>query len=189
MGRERKFTEKELYQATKINLLEYDYAGFTFGKLAQRLNVSRATIYKYYENKEELITDYMIDEMNHFLDNLQKINQYNTFESQFDYLLNSIFKDQDIQKLIKIAFHIPLANEKIKQNINRLHQQHQTMYSILQDFIQLGKANRHLKNNLPDQLILGFIFQTIAIPNHTGIPYQEWVDSIKEILRHGLFMK
>ena len=43
-----------------------------------------------------------------------------------------------------------------------------------------------LKPHLADGLILGFIFQTVSIPNHFGIPQQEWISSIKEVLRDGL---
>ena len=37
---------------------------------------------------------------------------------------------------------------------------------IYKTFINLGKKDGKLKEDLPDGLILGFIFQTIAIPNH-----------------------
>lgn len=57
MARERKFTRDDLYETTKYMLLENGYEGFTFSKLAEKLNVSRGAIYKYFNNKDELITD------------------------------------------------------------------------------------------------------------------------------------
>ena len=44
-----------------------------------------------------------------------------------------------------------------------------------------------IKSHLSDAIILGMIFQTIAIPNHFGIPKDEWIASIREILSEGMF--
>ena len=61
------------------------------------------------------------------------------------------------------------------------------MYRLLADVIRLGKEEKKLKEHLPDSVILGFIFQVIAIPNYFGVPKPQWVASIKEILMHGMF--
>lgn len=60
------------------------------------------------------------------------------------------------------------------------------MYQHLQGFISLGRQELKLKESLPDPLILGFIFQTIMIPNHFGISHSKWISSIKEMIRHGM---
>lgn len=188
MARERKFSLDELYATTKELLLLHGYEGFTFSILAERLAVSRGTLYKYYENKEELITDYMLDEMNKFLVKLQKFNQHNSFESQFNELIELIFEHREIHHIIIIALQIPAnISKKVKLNKAKLDAYHLDMYKHLQGFIQLGREEQKLKPHIPDGLILGFIFQTIAIPNHFGIPYAEWVDSVKEIISHGMF--
>jgi len=82
MARESKFTKSELYQATNRLLLQYGYAGFHFGLLAEQLNVSRAALYKYFNNKDELITEYMAYEMEQFMQDLEKVNKYHSFEEQ-----------------------------------------------------------------------------------------------------------
>lgn len=188
MARERKFSTEELFQAAKQLLLDHGYEGFTFALLAERLNVARATLYKYYENKDELITDYMIDEMNHFLIDLKNIHQHDNFRAQFDFLLTIIFKHDAIHKIIGMVTQIPRhTNERVKANREQLDQLHLNMYTELKAFIQLGRAEKVLKPHLNEAIILGMIFQTIAIPNHFGIPKIEWVQSIKEILSNGMF--
>ena len=72
MARERKFSTDDLFQASKQLLLQHGYEGFTFSLLADQFDVCRA-LYKYYENKEELITDFMIYEMGKFLFELKEI--------------------------------------------------------------------------------------------------------------------
>ncbi|MBB6446991.1 AcrR family transcriptional regulator [Bacillus benzoevorans] len=188
MPRERKFSLKELFKATKELLLINGYEGFTFSLLAERLHVSRGTIYKYYENKDELISDYMINDMHLFLNDLKAIEQYREFSEQFDFLLNTILERKEINQMILIFAQIPNhTTEKAKRNQEVLFQLHQDMYRYLQSFIELGKKEEKLKSHLPDGLILGFIFQSVAIPNHFGITHAEWVQSIKEMIKDGMF--
>ena len=189
MVRARKFSKKELYQTTKEILLDHGYDGFTFSKVAKRLDVSRGTIYKYFEKKEELITEYMVYEMEQFIIKLEKVDRIQLFQDQFHYLIDIIFEDSDIHQIRGIAFHIPTVTEGVRKNKEKLEKLHQHMYKYLQQFVKLGRKEKILKQNLPDSLIIGFIFQTIDIPNHFRVPEQEWAASIKEIISHGMFIE
>ncbi|MBU8918036.1 TetR/AcrR family transcriptional regulator [Neobacillus sp. 114] len=188
MARERKFSTEELFQYTKQLLLEHGYEGFTFSLLAERLEISRGAIYKYFENKEELITDFMLFEMKYFLAELKEIAELNDFDRQFEFLFELIFRNREIHQLIEIGRQIPSSlNEKVRNNTQNLEKMHLEMYSYMQNFVTLGKGENKLKPHIPDVLVLGIIFQTIAIPNHFGIPQDLWVQSIKEIISHGMF--
>ncbi|MGG3467365.1 TetR/AcrR family transcriptional regulator [Neobacillus pocheonensis] len=190
MARERKFSLDDLLQATKQLLLNHGYEGFTFSLMADSLDVSRGALYKYYENKEELITEYMLYEMDHFLGKLKEIEGQIGFEAQFDFLLDLIFSSSDIQKMIKIGQQVPVnINIKVKENKEQLDKLHLNMYQCLQNFLKLGKEEKKLNPNIPEPLILGYIFQSVAIPNHFDIPHSVWVDSIKEMIRNGMFIK
>jgi AcrR family transcriptional regulator len=179
MARERKFSTDELFQATKALLLSHGYEGFTFSLLADSLNVSRGALYKYYENKDELITNYIFYEMDQYLLRLKQINLYQGFEAQLQFLLDLMFSYSNIQKLIKIGQQVPGHQDKFKTI-------HTDMYRFLQDFVELGKKEGKLKCHLPNNLILGYIFQSVAIPNHSEIPYSLWVSSLKEMICHGI---
>ena len=186
MARERKFNTVELFHEAKHLLLLHGYDGFTFSLLADRMEVSRAALYKYYENKEELITDFMIYEMEEFLHELKEIEKLEGFEKQFDFLMDLIFKKTEIQHLIKAAVHV-LARLERSVNKERLEKLPLEMYTYLNSFILNGKEEGKLKSHIPDSLVVGFILQTVAIPNHFGIPHQEWLKSIKEIIGQGMF--
>ncbi|WP_068676361.1 TetR/AcrR family transcriptional regulator [Oceanobacillus sp. Castelsardo] len=190
MARKRKFTMIDLYQVTKETLVDTGYNGFTFSILAEKLDISRGSIYKYFDNKEELVTEYMVYEMNQFLTELQNINTYHSFEEQFDFLLYIIFKDSSIQKIIGMRAQIQSeGNKKVQANLDKLKELHLSMYSLLADFIQSGKENNIIKPSLQNGAILGFIFQSVAIPNHFNVPKEEWTSSIKEIIQYGTFNK
>lgn len=189
MARERKFSTEELFQYTKQLVLEHGYEGFTFSLLAERMEISRGAIYKYFENKEELITDYMLFEMKHFLAELKEIAELDDFDRQFEFLFELIFRNSEIHQLIEIGRQIPSSlNEKVLNNTQELEKMHLEMYSYMQNFVTLGKAENKLKPHIPDALVLGIIFQSIAIPNHFGIQQDVWVQSIKEIISHGMFI-
>ncbi|MEH7235169.1 TetR/AcrR family transcriptional regulator [Bacillus sp. JJ1562] len=189
MARERKFTTEELYQTTEELLLVYHYEGFQFSLVADQLQVSRGTIYKYFENKEELITEYMLFKMEQFLHELKEINSIEGFHAKFDFLLNIMFKNPELHQLIEIGKRVPThINSKVKENLEKLESYHLKMYQYMNGFIQAGKNENKLNTNVPEPLILGYIFQSIAIPNHFGIPHDVWVGSIKEIICHGIFI-
>lgn len=187
MARERKFNTVELFQEAKHLLLQHGYDGFTFSLLADRMEISRAALYKYYDNKEELITDFMIYEMEEFLHDLREIQNLEGFEQQFDFLIDLIFKKTELHELIKVAQHVMARMDADFTNKEKLGKLPLDMYKFLQSFILLGKQEGKLKSHIPDGLIIGFILQTVAIPNHFGIPKSDWISSIKEIISQGMF--
>ena len=190
MARERKFSTDDLFQAAEQMLLTHGYEGFSFSLLAEQLEISRGAIYKYYENKEELITDYMLYEMEHFLTELKEIELVDGFDGQFNFLIHIIFKNSAIPHMIELGRRIPInGNKKVQENMQKLEKLRLKMYDHLQGFISLGRQELKLRETLPDPLILGFIFQTIMIPNHFGIPKSQWISSIKEMICHGMLQK
>lgn len=190
MARESKFTKRDLYKFTHQLLLQHGYAGFHFGLLAEKLNITRAALYKYFNNKDELITEYMAFEMERFLKDLEKIGEYPRFEDQLDFLLKVILKYSSIHQILSLAFQIPKSKHaKVNQTLQQLEHQHEKMYALLNGFIQLGKKEKILKPELPDHLLLGFIFNTVNIPNRSQLPEEAWTNLIKEFLCYGMFRK
>lgn len=189
MARERKFSMELLFRHTKELLLLHGYDAFNISMLADQLNVVRGTIYKYFENKDELISAFMIEEMKQSHEELQKIAQYEAFDDQFQFLIDFMFQNENLNKLIEIGMQIPNSTASVKKNKNILTQLRLDMYNHLQGFIVLGKKEKKIKSHIPDSIILGFIFQSVAIPNHFALPKDIWVNSIKELLCFGMFEK
>ncbi|WP_042144481.1 TetR/AcrR family transcriptional regulator [Paucisalibacillus sp. EB02] len=187
MARERKFSREELYRSTKELLLQYGYEGYTFTLLANQLNVSRAAIYKYYENKEELLSEYMLYELTSFLYLLKKVTREKTFTDQFHALFDVIFADMSLYQLREIGIQIPKVNKKVAANKQNISEIVTELYTSLQHFIDLGRSEKKLRDDIPSNLIIGMIFQTVNIPNTEGVPHQDWVKKIKEVICHGVF--
>lgn len=190
LGRDRKFTDEELFNATKSMIIHDGYEAFTFSRLAAVLNVSRGSIYKYYENKDELISEFLMYEMNRFLLEFNVLDKTGDFQSQFNLLIDFIFEHNNIHQVLEIIHQIPSnTTKRVEDNKSKLSEYHVDMYKQFQGFIELGRKENMIKSHIPTAVMLGMIFQTIAIPNHFAIPQDEWIASIKEILSHGMFSK
>ena len=84
MSRERKLSTEKIFRATNTLLLKHGYEGFSISLIAEELNISRAALYKYYNNKEDLILDYMLFEMHEILISLKEIKTQQRFEMQMN---------------------------------------------------------------------------------------------------------
>ncbi|CAM5205364.1 TetR family transcriptional regulator OS=Ureibacillus acetophenoni OX=614649 GN=SAMN05877842_10523 PE=4 SV=1 [Ureibacillus acetophenoni] len=155
--------------------------------LASYLDVSRAAIYKYYENKEELLSEYMVYELEKFLNDMKVIGEKKTFQEQFDALFDMIFSDLSLYEIRTMGMQIPIINNKIKANKQKISGIIIDLFASLQQFVELGKKESVFKEELPNNLILGMIFETVNIRNQNNIPLPEWVEMIKDVISHGLF--
>ena len=52
----------EILQSARELLAEEEYEEITLGTIAQRISISRPSVYTYYKTKEEVIVDLMIRE-------------------------------------------------------------------------------------------------------------------------------
>ncbi len=188
MPRVRKFSSSEIFSETKKLLLSNGYNGFTIRLLADALDVSRAAIYKYYTNKDELIIDFMIHEMSILIEDLKEIDQTARFEIQMENLLACSFKMKHLQEGLGIASIISdSGNGQVARKKERLEELHKSMYQPMERMIALGKIEGVLSDHLPDALILGFIFQSIAIPNHMNLPEKHFRKLIFDMICTGIY--
>lgn len=190
MGRDRKFNEVDLFLCTKKLIIETGYEGFTIGQLASQLEISRAAIYKYYQNKDELLLDFMLDEMNHTLTSFSSIPEELPFLEKIDLLLQKIFKYKDLHSILGIQEGISTKNAPhLEAKKNQLSLMHRELYQPLMHLVQQGKSEGYMDMDMPNELLLGFIFQSIAIPNHSGMDAEEVFNYTKKLIFNGILKK
>ncbi|RLQ93649.1 TetR/AcrR family transcriptional regulator [Falsibacillus albus] len=187
MGRERKFNTVDLFVSAKKLIIQTGYEGFTIGQLAAELNVSRAAIYKYYRNKDELLLDLMLEEMKNTLSSFSSIPKEMPFLEKIDLLLQKIFQYKDLHLILGIQGLIntkdaPLLEEKQ----NHLSQMHHELYKPLFHMVQQGKTDGYIDMDLPNELLIGFIFQSISIPNHSGMASEKVLEHTKKMILNGI---
>ena len=187
MARERKFSTTEIFRETERLLLTVGYEGYTISLLAEALNVSRAAIYKYYTNKEELVVDFMLEHMEKMIRQFVAIDSTQSFTVQLDELLDIVLESRDLHRIFSMAHVVDTkGKEEIAKKIVRLNELHKEMYTPLQALVNKGKEEGLLKESIPNALILAFIFQSIDLPNHMDIPEELFLQSIKTLVCSGI---
>ena len=189
MVREKKFSTEDIYLQTHDLLIKEGYEKFSFSLLANSLAVSRAAIYKYYTNKDELINDYLIGQMEQMMDDFHQIKWDLDYSKQFDQLFELIFKYREAHLISNALPHdkMIISTEKQKQKETVSGEVHGQFFNYIQQFIQTGKTNGHIKKEIPDSLIVGIIFHSINIPDRSNLSSQERAYFIKMIIKNGVF--
>ncbi|AEB30569.1 transcriptional regulator, TetR family [Carnobacterium sp. 17-4] len=189
MAREKKFSTDDIYLQTHNLLIKEGYEKFSFSLLAKSLKVSRAAIYKYYTNKDELISDYLVGQMKQMMEEFHQINLSLDFTDQFDQLFELIFKYREVHLISNALPHdkMVISTEKQKQKELISGEVHGHFFNYIQQFIQTGKTNGYIKKEIPDSLIVGIIFHSINIPDHSNLSSKERAYFIKMIIKNGIF--
>lgn len=167
--------------------MEVGYEGYNISLLAEALNVSRAAIYKYYTNKEELVVDFMLDHIQRMIEAFSKVGDTQSFQDQLEEVLDIVLASKDLHRILPITHVIDTrGNEDIERKMERLSELHREMYTPLQAMMNRGKREGMLKADIPNELIIAFIFQSIDLPNHMQIPEETFIHSIKQLVRTGI---
>lgn len=188
MARERKFSTTDIFNETKQLLLDNGYERYNIGQLAEKLNVSRAAIYKYYTNKDELIVDFMLHEMDRMMEEFNSVDPTATFDAQLNCVLNTIFDSKDLHHILAFAHLIEAKdNEGIAKKLEKLNELHLEMYKPLMRLIAKGKQDELIHQDLPESVMISFIFQSIKIPNHMNEPQETFLNSLRKLILNGLY--
>lgn len=186
MGRKKAIEMQELMKATEELLLEYGYHAFQFKILAAKLDVARTTIYEYYANKEELITDYMFNLMACIQSECESLSHERTPLEKLKGMLRIFVKYGQIHKIIIIVPQVNAeASQKTKDSLCKIARQHQALLQMMLLWIKEGKEEKQIREDVPDSIIAGLFFNVIQIPNHRGIPTEEYVEQLFDVLCHG----
>jgi len=159
MTRKKKFNEESIMKATEDLLLERGYDHFHFKALAERLEISRSTIYEYYANKEELIKAYMQRVMNSIFVELMLIESIESPLDQLKQLLNLFLRYYKIRHV----FHSPEV--VFSENMQDMMKDLQKIREKIVEIIQKGKKMGYFRSDIPEDLIVTLIFYTIEIPH------------------------
>lgn len=187
MGRDRKFNTVDLFLCTKKMIIQTGYEGFTIGQLAKQLNVTRAAIYKYYQNKDELLLDFMVEEMKNALASFSSLSKSLPFLEKINLLLQQIFTYKDLHMILGIQDVIPTkGNPQLEAKKEQLSHMHHELYKPLIHVVQQGKLEGYIAMDMPNELLLGFIFQSISIPNHSGMNAEQLLLFTKKLILNGI---
>lgn len=167
--------------------MKVGYEGYNISLLAEALNISRAAIYKYYTNKEELVVDFMLNHIQQMIEAFSKLEDTESFQDQLEEVLDIVLASKDLHRILSITHVIDTkGNKDIEQKMEKLSELHKEMYAPLQAVVNRGKREGMLKADIPNEIIIAFIFQSIDLPNHMQIPEETFIHSVKQLVRTGI---
>ncbi|TDL35416.1 TetR/AcrR family transcriptional regulator [Jeotgalibacillus sp. S-D1] len=190
MARQRKMDMNELLKATEELLLEKGYEGFHFKALSEKLDVARSTIYEYYSNKDELITDYMRLLMTEVMEKVKAIQTQPSSFQMLKELLTLFMEYSQVYDMIKMR---PALNKSksptVIKDLNELDSHSQELFKILTIEIENAKKEGSIRQDLSSQLVASIFFNTVLIPNMERVPAKQWSEMIFSLIEHGIAVK
>ncbi|TFD97682.1 TetR/AcrR family transcriptional regulator [Jeotgalibacillus sp. R-1-5s-1] len=187
MARQRKMDMEELMEATENLLLEKGYEGFHFKALSENLNVARSTIYEYYKNKDELITDYMNILMEQVMRRIRSLADQPSSFLMLKELLILFMEYSQVYDMIKMRPSLDQnASPHVKEQLKKLDAQSRELFQILLVEIEKAKNEGSIRKDLPTSLIAGVFFNTVLIQNTDQIPPREWADLLFSLIEDGI---
>jgi len=154
--------DKKKYNAivkTSIRLInKLDFSGISMAKIAKKAKVSPATIYIYFENKEDLFTKIYIDirtKMSQAA--LQGLDNSKSIEEQF----KSIWHNYLTYALAHIDFIIYRENFEQTSMMNNIQQEDFELFGYITNLFQQGIKEKYIKK-IPPILLISFAFIPIT---------------------------
>ncbi|MBZ6527701.1 TetR/AcrR family transcriptional regulator [Aerococcaceae bacterium DSM 111021] len=187
MARKKTFTQEELYIATHQLMLEDGYDQFNFMKLAQALNVSRTALYKYYSNKDELLRDYLLNQMEDFVRRIETTEWPENYEEKLSELLDLVFDFSDTHRITTQVQGQRWTKENEHQpDIQKSKQLHQTMFKFIHEVITEGQQIGYLDPEIPSLMLIETIFHSVTLPNRAGLSGKKRSYFMKKLLFKGI---
>lgn len=183
MSRRKTINQARLFHETEKLVMESGYGGFHFKALSERLGVARSTIYNYYTNKEELITDYML----HLLEEVVKnMNKADSEETPLKYLIHLWSRYAHMHQMLQIMPYINQhATERVETNINRMFVLFSEMKRKIELILKAGQEKGQIRTDIQMTTLVGLIMATVQVPVH-HVSQSQWVEEVYELVIHGL---
>ncbi|MGD7045180.1 TetR/AcrR family transcriptional regulator [Jeotgalibacillus proteolyticus] len=190
MARQRKMVIEDLLKATEELLLEKGYEGFHFKALADKLDVARSTIYEYYSNKDELITDYMRLLMIEVMERIDAISPQTSSFNMLKELLTLFMEYSQVYDMIKMRSSLNQSTSPtVAGHLDELDKYSRELFQLLTIHIEKSKEEGSIRKDVPSSLVAGIFFNTVLIPNYEKIPSEQWSEAIFSILENGIAVK
>lgn len=183
MGRAKTIDELQLFQETEKIILESGYAGFHFKALSERLGVARSTIYNYYSKKEELITAFMVHQLQQVVDHMDGIIE----EPDPLWKLIRLFgKYVNIHQMMQVMPYIDKnATEQVQKSVKEMFALFQEMRGKITKILEQEQQMERVRKDIPVETLVGYVMASVRIPyRHTS--NEAWAKEVYQLVRDGL---
>lgn len=182
----KKIQHVELMKQTESLLLEQGYGGFNFSALSTLLGVGRSTLYEYYSSKDELIVAYMNELMESYINELSMIVDQKDAKTQLLQLIELMIKYAHIHNILKIIPLLQSDADVVKKMKENFITDHLHIINDIQIIINNGKQKKIIREEIPTDVLVNILFNTINKPSSLKIDNKAWAKWIWEIIYVGM---
>ncbi|MGL4523550.1 MAG: TetR/AcrR family transcriptional regulator [Bacilli bacterium] len=191
MGRKKKVEKQHLYVLLRTLLPLHGYERLTFSLLAKELEIGRSTIYEYFTNKDELIVNYMLYDMNELLERWNVIAVSNVSDIQKITQMISLFHTYSAvhQGVKAIPSVRKQADESLLLLLFELRTLHDQLFASITTTISNAIKNGTLTKECDAIAVSQFIFYSIDMPKPPHLNEEEWLLQLHNLILNGIQAK
>lgn len=187
MGRKRILTKEEILIATGKLIKEEGIHGVHFKKLSDELQVSRSTLYEYFNNKEDLILSYlknMMEDMNRKIEDLPSDIEPN---DKLYRLLYTFLEHAETHNIDQMIRELQSSNKNLSMFYRtKMHEDLMKTYEKMILWIEEAKNKGIWKESSHSELIGDMIFHSILFPNRQKIGVKAMADQLFDMIEYGV---
>lgn len=182
----KKLHKADLMKATEELLLEQGYGGFHFSALSLLLGIGRSTLYEYYDSKDDLIVAYMNELMEDYTGELEAIASQENAKMQLLNLIELMIKYAHIHNILKIIPLLKSNSHAVIEMKENFITEHVHIIKKIETIIDNGKLQNVIREEIPTDILVNLLFNTINKPSSFNIDNKAWAKWIWEIIYTGM---
>lgn len=145
---------KIIHTAIEV-IIDKSFSNFTLLEVANRMNVTKATIYWYFSSKEDLISSISKQIWSIEILSIEKLNSFDL--SATDKLKHVLFQEQNSRSCIlpiKLLLEFHSETNTVKEQIQKGYRRYQ---QILANILQEGKKNGEFHYKIPTDELASYL--------------------------------
>ncbi|QKS70116.1 TetR/AcrR family transcriptional regulator [Paenalkalicoccus suaedae] len=183
MARHKTIDQLQIFTATEELILESGYAGFHFKSLSEKLGVARSTIYNYYTNKEELVTDFMLHMLQQVVTKMDTVHEH---EEPIRAMMGLWAKYANMHQMLQIMPYIDRkASPKVEQNAKRMFIMLEELRNKIEGVVKEEQRKGNIRQDVQLGTLVSIIMSTVQVPV-ANRSEDEWTNDVFNVLMQGL---
>jgi AcrR family transcriptional regulator len=161
--RQNQLREDAILEATHILLAEQGYVAFNMDELANRVGISKATLYQHFPTKDELIIRVMLRGMKEGEATVRELSPSLSPLEMIEQVLR-----YSIHKRINIAISRFAVPPHLRED-PRIKQHMQDLAEWLASLVEMGKTAGTIRRELSTPAVVGMFFSISFIPAYQDL--------------------
>lgn len=163
---QRERREIDILRVAGQMILEHGYTQLNMDELAERVGISKPTLYQHFRTKEDMVAQAVIhatEAMEQFILSLQEGTPLQRLEKIMRYVVNTHFDPKNTPAALMHGH-----TQEVLQHHVAVHAVRERSAGLLYGLVQEGKIHGEIRADLLPQVVIGGLFSMIGILEFYG---------------------